>query len=327
MDGTALYEAVAAISIAQIYGIDLSIGAQVVIFFTATLASIGAAAIPEAGLVMMTLVLSAVGLPLEGIGVILAIDWFLDRCRTTVNVWGDSIGAAVIGETSEMKEYRGRKIKKTDGGKGREYSSRSDNRQKRSSRSGKKGRYQRSDKDRSGRRQDSRKRYDRKREPKRNSGRRSGPSRSKKETSEPSRETIKRDLEKVQKQLTSMGTGDRQPKSKASGSSEEKKDDFFSEGVPRFDFFDDQDKSKQSSSSADGGDTPPESKADTGTERPGQNGDYTAEEIPEPEIPIVSVPTVDKKSGDDKPGDEKQTDQDKDDDDSWGRGKKKRPRK
>lgn len=104
MDGTALYEAVAALFIAQIYGIDLSIGAQVIIFFTATLASIGAAAIPEAGLVMMSLVLTAVGLPLEGIGIILAIDWFLDRCRTTVNVWGDSIGAAVIGETKEFKD-------------------------------------------------------------------------------------------------------------------------------------------------------------------------------------------------------------------------------
>ncbi|UCD94397.1 MAG: cation:dicarboxylase symporter family transporter, partial [Candidatus Zixiibacteriota bacterium] len=106
MDGTALYEAVAAIFIAQIYGIDLSVGAQVIIFFTATLASIGAAAIPEAGLVMMSLVLTAVGLPLEGIGIILAIDWFLDRCRTTVNVWGDSIGAAVIGQTSEMRDYQ-----------------------------------------------------------------------------------------------------------------------------------------------------------------------------------------------------------------------------
>ena len=103
MDGTALYEAVAALFIAQIYGIDLSIGAQVIIFFTATLASIGAAAIPEAGLVMMSLVLTAVGLPLEGIGIILAIDWFLDRCRTTVNVWGDSIGAAIIAETSEIR--------------------------------------------------------------------------------------------------------------------------------------------------------------------------------------------------------------------------------
>lgn len=102
MDGTALYEAVAALFIAQIYGIDLTIGSQVVIFLTATLASIGAAGIPHAGTVTMVFVLSAVGLPLEGIGLIWAIDWFLDRCRTTVNVWGDSVGAAVINETKEF---------------------------------------------------------------------------------------------------------------------------------------------------------------------------------------------------------------------------------
>ena len=103
MDGTALYEAVAALFIAQIYGVDLSIGSQVVIFLTATLASVGAAGIPHAGLVMMVIVLDAVGLPLEGIGLIWAVDWFLDRCRTTVNVWGDSVGAAVIGETAEFR--------------------------------------------------------------------------------------------------------------------------------------------------------------------------------------------------------------------------------
>jgi len=103
MDGTALYEAVAAMFIAQIYGIDLSIGSQIIIFLTATLASIGAAGIPHAGTVTMVFVLSAVGLPLEGIGLIWAIDWFLDRCRTTVNVWGDSVGAAVIGQTAEFK--------------------------------------------------------------------------------------------------------------------------------------------------------------------------------------------------------------------------------
>ncbi len=103
MDGTALYEAVAAMFIAQIYGIDLSVGSQVIIFLTATLASIGAAGIPHAGTVMMVIVLDAVGLPLEGIGLIWAIDWFLDRCRTTVNVWGDSVGAAVIAQTKEFK--------------------------------------------------------------------------------------------------------------------------------------------------------------------------------------------------------------------------------
>ncbi|KAA3596509.1 MAG: dicarboxylate/amino acid:cation symporter [Candidatus Scalindua sp. AMX11] len=96
MDGTALYEAVAAIFIAQLYGIDLGIGHLIVIFLTATLAAIGAAGIPEAGLVTMVIVLEAVGLPIEGISMILMIDWFLDRCRTTVNVWGDSVGAAVI---------------------------------------------------------------------------------------------------------------------------------------------------------------------------------------------------------------------------------------
>lgn len=95
MDGTALYEAAAAMFIAQAYGIDMSIGSQVIIFFTATLAAIGAAGIPEAGLVTMVIVLEAVGLPLEGIGLLLAVDWFLDRFRTTVNVWGDSVGAAV----------------------------------------------------------------------------------------------------------------------------------------------------------------------------------------------------------------------------------------
>lgn len=103
MDGTALYEAVAAIFIAQIYGIDLTISQQLIIFITATLASIGAAGIPHAGTVTMVFVLSAVGLPIEGIGLIWAVDWFLDRCRTTVNVWGDAVGAAVISETDEIK--------------------------------------------------------------------------------------------------------------------------------------------------------------------------------------------------------------------------------
>ncbi|MEQ9619159.1 MAG: dicarboxylate/amino acid:cation symporter [Deltaproteobacteria bacterium] len=96
MDGTALYEAVAVIFIAQSYGIELGMAQMVIIFFTATLAAIGAAGIPEAGLVTMVLVLKAVGLPMEGIGLILAIDWLLDRFRTTINVWGDCIGAAVI---------------------------------------------------------------------------------------------------------------------------------------------------------------------------------------------------------------------------------------
>ena len=96
MDGTALYEAVAVIFIAQSYGISLTGGELIIVFITATLAAIGAASIPQAGLVTMVIVLQSVGLPMEGIGLILSIDWLLDRFRTTINVWGDSIGAAVI---------------------------------------------------------------------------------------------------------------------------------------------------------------------------------------------------------------------------------------
>ncbi len=96
MDGTALYEAVAAVFIAQASGVDLTFGAQIVVVLTATLASVGAAGIPQAGLVTLVIVLQAVGLPLEGISAILAVDWLLDRFRTTVNVWGDSVGAAVV---------------------------------------------------------------------------------------------------------------------------------------------------------------------------------------------------------------------------------------
>ncbi|MBI4388713.1 MAG: dicarboxylate/amino acid:cation symporter [Nitrospinae bacterium] len=96
MNGTALYEAVAAMFIAEMAGIPLGFWQQTVVFLTATLAAIGAAGIPEAGLVTLVMVLNSVGLPLEGIGALLSIDWFLDRCRTAVNVWGDSVGAAVI---------------------------------------------------------------------------------------------------------------------------------------------------------------------------------------------------------------------------------------
>lgn len=96
MDGTALYESVAAIFIAQAAGIHLTLVQQFVVFVTATLAAIGAAGIPQAGLVTMVIVLRAVGLPLEGVGLILAVDWLLDRFRTTVNVWGDACGAGIL---------------------------------------------------------------------------------------------------------------------------------------------------------------------------------------------------------------------------------------
>lgn len=101
MDGTALYESVAVIFIAELLGIPLTLPMQVVVFFTATLAAIGAAAIPGAGLITMGIVLSAVGLPLEGIGLILVIDRVLDQFRTAVNVWGDVTAAAVVGSLEQ----------------------------------------------------------------------------------------------------------------------------------------------------------------------------------------------------------------------------------
>ncbi len=96
MDGTALYEVVAVLFIAQFRDIDLSLGQQVVVAFTALLASVGAAGIPHAGLVMMVIILQAVGLPTEDQGLIIAVDRVLDMGRTAVNVWSDSCGCAVI---------------------------------------------------------------------------------------------------------------------------------------------------------------------------------------------------------------------------------------
>ncbi len=99
MDGTALYECVAAIFIANAYGIELTFMQQILIVFTALVTSIGAAGIPMAGLVMISVILSAVGLPMEGIGLILAVDLPLDMLRTTTNVWSDSCGAVVIAKS------------------------------------------------------------------------------------------------------------------------------------------------------------------------------------------------------------------------------------
>ena len=97
MDGTALYEAVAVLFIAQLYNNqNLPLTQQLIVAFTALLASVGAAGIPHAGLVMMVIILQAVNLPVEMQGIILAVDRVLDMARTTVNVWSDSCGCAVV---------------------------------------------------------------------------------------------------------------------------------------------------------------------------------------------------------------------------------------
>lgn len=105
MDGAALYECVAVIFIAQAYGIDLTLGQQVIVVLTSLLASVGSAGVPMAGLVMITIVLTAVGLPLEGVGLILAVDRIIDMFRTAANVWSDICGAVVIAR-SEGEELK-----------------------------------------------------------------------------------------------------------------------------------------------------------------------------------------------------------------------------
>jgi len=118
MDGTALYEAVAAIFISQVNGMSLSIGQIIAISITATAASIGAAGIPQAGLVTMVMVLETVGLPPEDVTIILAVDWLLDRFRTTINVLGDSLGAGIVYHLSkdELDDFGKPPTKHADGG-------------------------------------------------------------------------------------------------------------------------------------------------------------------------------------------------------------------
>ncbi|XP_068946891.1 excitatory amino acid transporter 3 [Petaurus breviceps papuanus] len=103
MDGTALYEAVAAVFIAQLNDLDLDIGKIITISVTATAASIGAAGVPQAGLVTMVIVLSAVGLPAEDVTLIIAVDWLLDRFRTMVNVLGDAYGTGIVEKLSKKE--------------------------------------------------------------------------------------------------------------------------------------------------------------------------------------------------------------------------------
>jgi Na+/H+-dicarboxylate symporter len=110
MDGTAIYQGICALFIAQIYGIDLTMAQQATVVFTAVLASIGTAGVPGAGLIMLTMVMQSVGLPMEGLALVAGIDRVLDMIRTTVNVMGDAVCAVIVqdGENRRIeKEGKG----------------------------------------------------------------------------------------------------------------------------------------------------------------------------------------------------------------------------
>ena len=97
--GTAVYQGICALFVAQVYGLDLSLGQQLTVVLVGTLASIGAAGVPGAGLIMLTMTLTAVNLPLDGIALVAGIDRILDMARTTLNVTGDASAAVVVAAT------------------------------------------------------------------------------------------------------------------------------------------------------------------------------------------------------------------------------------
>ena len=103
MDGTSIHQAISAVFIAQAFGQDLTLSDQLVIVVTATLSSIGAAAVPGAGLIMLVIVLGAIGIDPQGLALIIAIDRPLDMCRTMVNVTGDATVASVVASTEGEK--------------------------------------------------------------------------------------------------------------------------------------------------------------------------------------------------------------------------------
>jgi Na+/H+-dicarboxylate symporter len=105
MDGTALYQGVAAVFIAQVYGMDLNLIQQITIVLTAVLASIGTAPVPGVGIIMLVLILQSVNIPTEGIALIIGVDRFLDMCRTIPNITGDaSIAVAIFNGEKKIKK-------------------------------------------------------------------------------------------------------------------------------------------------------------------------------------------------------------------------------
>jgi len=99
MDGTAVYVTVASLFIAQVYGVHLGFQAQLMVFFTAVLVSVGTAGIPGASIGLMSIILNAAGIPVEGIGMVIGVDRILDMSRTVVNMTGDAVGAVVVSQS------------------------------------------------------------------------------------------------------------------------------------------------------------------------------------------------------------------------------------
>jgi len=104
MDGTAVYVGVAALFVAQVYGLELTIAQQLIVVITGALASIGSAGVPGAGLIMLTLVLTSVNLPLEGVALVAGVDRILDMARTTLNITGDAVAAVVVAASEDELE-------------------------------------------------------------------------------------------------------------------------------------------------------------------------------------------------------------------------------
>jgi Na+/H+-dicarboxylate symporter len=105
MNGTALYECAAAIFLAQAYGLDLTFGQQFAVVVIALLTSIGVAGVPSASLVAIAIILAAIGLPIEAIGVLMVFDRILDMCRTSINVWGDACCATIVARLEGERTY------------------------------------------------------------------------------------------------------------------------------------------------------------------------------------------------------------------------------
>ena len=106
MDGTAIYQGVCAIFIAQVFGIDLTIGQQCVIIMTAVLSSIGTAGVPGSGMIMLAMVLQSVGLPVEGVALVAGVDRIFDMGRTTINITGDAACAIIVSRMEDRREAR-----------------------------------------------------------------------------------------------------------------------------------------------------------------------------------------------------------------------------